>query len=624
MRHKKLGVTLALAAFLSSALAGPITAAPLKPIDHVTWMQSEAILNGTGTGLELTRPITLVESIVLLSRASGAVAKVNRIDPAVKGTWAERELTWAKEAKLLNSEQWAQLHTTVDAEILKSIAKKAGITLSLNGTTISRQSYIAALGDAVTLQVTIGHTNDVHGHVLPDENNAEMGYAKLATLMKELQTDNPNTILIDAGDMIQGTIYSNLSEGQSIVDLVNPLGYSLMVAGNHEFDYGYEQLQNIAKQLQFPILSANVIDSSGKLLLEPYLIKEIGGKKFAFLGLITEDTPIVTHPDNVKGLVFKDPVQTAKEWVPKLQKQADEVIIVSHSGLTKDREIAQQVSGIDLIIGGHSHTKLAEPELVNGIYIVQDWEYGKSLGRVDLFYYQDQLVHFSGGLITYNKETAADAATAARVEQLKQQTDSKLNEKIATAAVLLEGERTKIRAEETNLGNMIADAMLTRTKSMPGYEADAALTNGGGIRASIQPGDITKRNLYDVLPFPNTLAVIEVSGKELRAALENGVSKIEEGAGRFPHVSQITFTFDIKQPAGSRVSHIKVGGKELNDTQTYRIATNDFLIAGGDGYETFKKEHALNTGVTLFEVVEQYLIATKEITVKKDGRITKL
>lgn len=312
MRHKKLGIALALAAFLSSALAGPITAAPLKPIDHVIWMQSEAILNGTGKGLELDRPITLVESIVLLSRASGAAATVNRIDPAVKGTWAERELTWAKEAKLLSAEQWAQLHTTVDAEILKSMAKKAGITLSLNGTTISRQSYIAALGDAVTLQVTIGHTNDVHGHVLSDDNNGEMGYAKLATLMKELQTDNPNTILIDAGDMIQGTIYSNLSEGQSIAELVNPLGYSLMVAGNHEFDYGYEQLQNIAKQLQFPILSANVIDSSGKLLLEPYLIKEIGGKKFAFLGLITEDTPIVTHPDNVKGLVFKDPVQTAK------------------------------------------------------------------------------------------------------------------------------------------------------------------------------------------------------------------------------------------------------------------------------------------------------------------------
>lgn len=624
MRHKKLGIIIAVSALLSSVFAGPLAAAPLQPIDHMTWMQEKSIVKGADSGLELTRPITLVESIVLLARATGGAAQITRIDPAVKGTWAERELTWAKKANLLSAEQWKLLHTSINSDTLQALAAKTGLSLSMTGTSISREDFIHALGDAVTLQVTIGHTNDVHGHVLDDEKNGEMGYSKLATLMKELRADNPNTILIDAGDMIQGTIYSNLSSGQSITELVNPLGYEFMVAGNHEFDYGTQQLQNIAKQLQFPMLSANVTDTSGNLLLKPYLIKEIDGKKFAFLGLITEDTPIVTHPDNVKGLTFHDPVQTAKEWVPKLQKLADEVIIVSHSGLAKDREIAQQVTGIDLIIGGHSHTKLSQPEQVNGVYIVQDWEYGKSLGRVDLFYYQSQLVHFSGGLITYNEDTAVDTATAARVDQLKQQTDSKLNEKIAAAAVLLDGERTKIRAEETNLGNLIADAMLARTKSMPGYEADAALTNGGGIRASIQPGDITKRNLYDVLPFPNTLAVVEISGKELRAALENGVSKIDEGAGRFPHVSQISFTFDLKQPAGSRVSHIKVGDQALDDTKTYRIATNDFLIAGGDGYDTFKKDKALNTGVTLFEVVEQYLIDAKEITVKKDGRITKL
>ncbi|MGZ9585570.1 bifunctional metallophosphatase/5'-nucleotidase [Paenibacillus marinisediminis] len=623
MNRKKLGLALSLTALLASVIAGPLAAAPLQPIDHSAWMQQKAYISGAEDGLELTRPITLVEAVVMLARVQGGEAKVQTIDPTLKGSWAARALTWAKQDGIVTPEQWKLLHKPASPETLQAVAKQAGLELQLEGSAVTRQDFVNALGDAITIQLTIGHTNDVHGHVL-DDGKVEMGYAKLVTLMKELRAENPNTMLIDAGDMIQGTIYANLSKGESITTLVNPIGYDMMVAGNHEFDFGHEQLSKVSKMFKFPVLGANVFDANNKLLLEPYMIKEIEGKKFAFLGLITEETPIVTHPDNVKGLTFKDPVDVAKEWVPMLRSMADEVIIVSHSGLAADREIAKQVEGVDLIIGGHSHTKLTKPELVNGVYIVQDWEYGKSLGRVDMFYHNDELVHFSSGLIEYNKDTVADAETAKRVEELKKNTDGQLNEKIGTASVLLDGERTKIRAEETNLGNLVADAMLERTRTMPGFEADVALTNGGGIRASIQAGDITKRNLYDALPFPNTLAVVEATGKELRAALENGVSKIEESGGRFPHVSGMSFTFDIKQPAGSRVTNVKVGGQPIDDAKTYRVATNDFIIAGGDGYEMLKKDSALNTGVTLYEVVEQYIINAKAVSAKLDGRITKL
>lgn len=623
MKPKKLGIALSLTALLASVVAGPLAAAPLTPIEHTTWMQQRSIVKGAADGLALDRPITLVEAVVILARVQGEEAKIKTIDPAVKGNWAEKALTWAKQTNLVSPEQWKLIHMPADANLLNSVAQHAGIDLQAEGSTVTRQEFIHSLGEAITVQITIGHTNDVHGHVL-DDGNSEMGYAKLATLIQSLEDENPNTFLIDAGDMIQGTIYSNLSQGEAIPPLVNPLGYDLMVAGNHEFDFGHDQLKKVAKMFDFPVLGANVLNPKGDPLLEPYVITEISGKKFAFLGLLTNETPILTHPDNVKGLTFNDPVDTAKEWVPKLQELADEVIIVSHSGLTADREMAKQVQGVDLIIGGHSHMKLSQPERVNGVYIVQDWEYSKSLGRVDLFYHDDELVHFSGGLIEYNKDTIADPATIQRVDRLKQTADRQLNDKIAKASVLLDGERTKIRAEETNLGNLVADAMLERTRSMPGFEADVALANGGSIRASIQAGDITKRNLYDVLPFPNTLAIVEVTGKELRAALENGVSQITEGGGRFPQVSGMSFTFDVKKDIGSRVTNVKVGGSAIEDAKTYRVATNDFIIAGGDGYDTMKKENALNTGLTLYEIVEQYLLQAKEVSIQKDGRITKL
>ncbi|BFH17537.1 5'-nucleotidase C-terminal domain-containing protein [Paenibacillus melissococcoides] len=311
-----------------------------------------------------------------------------------------------------------------------------------------------------------------------------MGYAKLATLMKELREENPNTMLLDAGDMIQGTIYVNLSKGETATKLANALGYDFMASGNHEYDFGYEQLAKLTKMFEFPVLAANVFDAKGKPLLQPYVKKQVGGKIFAILGLVTKDTPIVTHPDNVKGLTFRDPIEVTKEWVPKLRQEAD---------------------------------------------------HAKSLGRVDLYYHGEDLVHFSGGLLKYDEAAKPDPAVAAIVESLKKETDTLLNEKI----------------------------------------------------------DVTKRNLYDVLPFPNTLAVVEMKGSDLKAALENGVSENESGSGRFPQIARMSFAFDVKQPKGSRVTEVKVGGKALEEDKTYHVATNDFLIGGGDGYSMFMNKKSL-------------------------------
>ncbi|EJW15427.1 5'-nucleotidase C-terminal domain-containing protein [Paenibacillus alvei] len=620
MNKKKLGTSAVLTTLISTLFAGSLFAAPLQPINHVDWMQSKSYISGSNDGLALDRPITLVEAVAMIARVQDREKEVQQIDPAIKG-WAAKALTWAKQQNIVNAEQWKELHRPANAATLQAVANKAGLNLEATGDTVTREQFFTALGNAITTHITIGHTNDTHGHMLEDAQAKEMGYAKLATLMKELRAENPNSMVLDAGDMIQGTIYVNLSKGENATKLANALGYDFMASGNHEYDFGHEQFAKVAKMFKFPVLGANVFDTQGKPLLQPYVTKQIGDQKFAILGLVTADTPIVTHPDNVKGLTFKDPIEVAKEWVPKLRKEADHVIVLCHTGISYDREMAKQVPGIDIIVGGHSHTPVDAPELVNGTYIVQDWEYAKSLGRVDLYYHGKDLVHFSGGLIKYDESTKADPEVAAIVESVKKEADTLLNEKIAIASVDLDGDRSRVRKQETIMGNLVADAMLARTRTMPGFEADVAITNSGGIRTSIMKGDITKRNLYDVLPFSNSLAVVEVKGSDLIAALESGVSEIDAGSGRFPQVAGLSFSFDSNKPTGSRVSDVKVGDKAVEADKTYRVATNDFLIAGGDGYSMFMNKKSLDTGVTLYEVVEQYMKEKKEVTAKIEQRI---
>jgi 5'-nucleotidase/UDP-sugar diphosphatase len=608
-------------ALASSLWAGAALAAPLHPVNHTDWMVKQSILAPAKDGnLFLDRNITLAEVVVTL-------AKVKKQTPKpVAGAkhWAEPYLAWAQSQGALDANKAKTPGALASAAEINAISAKLGIPLALaDKATVTRGEFFQALGDAITEHITIAHTNDVHGHITEDKNLKEYGYAKIATLIKQWREENKNFLLLDAGDTFQGTVYVNQFQGESVVPILNSLGYSTMAAGNHEFDFGYEQLLKLRDMLKYPVMSANVFKADGSTLLVPTYKTEIGGKKFAFVGFVAEDTPILTHPNNVKGLTFKNPVEIAKQVVPQLKKEVDHVIVVSHVGIDVDREIAKNVPGIDLIVGGHSHTPLREPELVNGTYIVQDWEYGKSLGRADLYYYNNQLVAFSGGLAEYDEKVQADPEVEKMVQDIVKKIDEVMNVVIARSEVDLDGDRSLVRTRETNIGNFIADALLERTKSIPGKEADVALTNGGGIRTQLKAGDITKKDLYTLLPFPNTLVVIEVTGEELKQALENGVSKVEEAAGRFPQISGMSFTYDPKKPAGQRVLEVKVGGQPLDLKKTYKLATTDFLATGGDGYTSLNKP-AFNTGYTMYSVVEEALIQRKTINPKVEGRIVEV
>lgn len=604
----------------SSLWATSVFAAPLQAINHSDWMVKKQILSPSKDGrLFLERNITLGEAVTVMAKLKGGSSKT--AIPGLKH-WSAPYLAWAKDHAAVNVEEAKKPNQTVSSAKLSEMAKKLGFNVTLpNKAQVTRGEFFQALGDAITTHITIGHTNDTHGHIEENVTGKEFGFAKIATILKQWREENKNFLLLDAGDAFQGTVFADQFKGESIVPIRNSLGYNAMAAGNHEFDFGYEQLLKLRDMSNYPIVSANVFKADGSELLVPTYFAEIGGQKFAFIGFVTDETPILTHPDNVKGLTFKKPVDVAKVVVPKLKQQVDHVVVVSHVGIDADREMAKNVSGIDLIVGGHSHTALRAPEVVNGTYIVQDWEYGKSVGRADLFYYGKDLVAFSGGLLEYDEKVQADPAVDKLVKDVVTKVNESLNVVIAKSEVDLDGDRNFVRKRETNVGNLVADIMLQRTKTIKGHEADVALANGGNIRTQLKAGDLTKKDLYTLLPFPNTLVIQEVSGEDLQAALENGVSQVEKGAGRFPQIAGMSFTYNPTKPAGQRVVEVKVGGQPLDPKKTYKLATNDFLAIGGDGYESLKKYPSFNTGFTLYNVVEEALIQMKTINPKVEGRI---
>lgn len=620
-KARRITMTAFASVVFASLMATSVFAAPLHPVQHTDWMVKKSILSAGQNGdLALDRNITLAEAVVVFAKL-----KQEKVENAAGGHWSTPFLNWGKAKGAVTDADFAHPGKPVTSAKLVEMAKKFGYDLKLEQKAqVTRGEFFQALGDAATTHITIAHTNDVHGHIQEDKGQKEFGYAKIATLLKEWREENENFLLLDAGDTFQGTIFVNQFKGESIVPILNSLDYNVMAAGNHEFDFGYEQLLKLRDSLDHPVISANVFKADGKELLVPTFKAEIGGKKFAFLGFVAEDTPILTHPDNVKGLTFKSPVEVAKAVVPELKKEVDHVIVVSHIGINVDREIAENVPGIDLIVGGHSHTPLKTPEVVNGTYIVQDWEYGKSLGRADLYYLGEELVAFSGGLKEYDEAVTPDPEIDKMVKEIVNQIDSVMNVVIAKSEVPLDGDRNLVRKKETNVGNLIADIMVERTQSIPGYEADIALANGGGIRTQLEAGDITKKDLYSLLPFENnTLSVIEVTGEELKAALENGVSDVENGAGRFPQISGMSFTYSKSKPAGERVLEVKVKGEPLDLKKTYKLATIDFLAAGGDGYEMFNKPF-FNSGLSMYSVVEAALIERKVVNPKVEGRIVEV
>jgi 2',3'-cyclic-nucleotide 2'-phosphodiesterase (5'-nucleotidase family) len=490
---------------------------------------------------------------------------------------------------------------------------------------------------AKDIEIRILYINDFHGFAqgynLPGTNERRGNIACLAAVTETLRMEKPS-LLIASGDMVQGDNWANFFQGKSVIDLMNQMRFDAMSVGNHEFDYGSEILKERIRQANFPVLGANV--QGMETFLQPYVIREIEGVRIALIGIVTEDTPVTTNPKNVLGLTFASPTATLTALISKLRKEADLIVVLSHIGFNADRQLAAKVGDIDVMIGGHSHTRVDKPVLIGKTVIVQDYEHGKTLGVLDIAISEGKVVSTSGYLADIKPDSMPmDNVIAEKVALYQTRVDAVMQDTIGETRTDLDG--VNVRKAETNLGNFIADVM----KEAAG--ADGAIINGGTIRTSASKGILKVSNIYSIVPFDNYIVAIRLKGKQIRDTLEHGVSAIADDAGRFPQISGIRFTFQPSKKTGSRVGDIFIGNTPLDLEKEYAIATNDFLAAGGDGFSAFgeavrsSRDYAIvggamkgekllysNAGKWLRDVVIDRIRAAGVIAPTVEGRIREI
>lgn len=515
---------------------------------------------------------------------------------------------------------------------------------------------VAALGltagvAAADYKLTILHTNDFHSRFEPiskydsgcrEGDNAEGkcfgGSARLVTALADARARNNNSILVDGGDQFQGSLYYTYYKGKVAAEMMNKLGYDGMTVGNHEFDDGPEVLRGFMDSVQFPVLMSNA-DVSGEPTLADVLKKstviERGGEKIGLIGLTPEDTPDLASPG--KNITFTNPVDAVQGEVDRLTAEGvNKIIVLSHSGYAVDQRVAAGTTGVDVIVGGHSNTYLSNtsdkaagpyPTMVNDVAIVQAYAYGKFLGELSVtFDDAGNVVEAVGEPLIMDGTVTEDEGTVARIAELAKPLDEIRNKVVAESAEAVDGDRNNCRVQECQMGNLVADAMLDRVKDQG---VSIAIANSGGIRASLEPGEVTMGEVLTVLPFQNTLSTFEITGEQVIAALENGVSQVEEIKGRFPQVAGLKFTWDPTiAPNEGRIQDVMVGEGDsfapIDPAKTYVVVTNNYVRNGGDGYKVFAGDdkNAYDFGPDLADVMAEYLIENSPYKPYPDGRIS--
>ncbi|NRB01953.1 MAG: 5'-nucleotidase C-terminal domain-containing protein [Rhodobacteraceae bacterium] len=496
------------------------------------------------------------------------------------------------------------------------------------------------------------HINDLHSRIEPinrfdstckPEDNAEGkcfgGVARVKTMIDQLRADlaGENVIVLDAGDQYQGSLMYTTYKGDVEAEFMEAIGFDAMAVGNHEFDDGPEGLAKLIDNVSFPVISGNLDVSQSNLLagkLQNHVVLDVGGEKVGIISALATDTVETSSPG--ENVIFQDEVDSLAADVAALEGEGvNKIIALTHVGLPRDMEIAGAVSGIDAVVGGHSHTYLsASDPKRKGAYptwvsqddgtlvpVVQAYAYSKYVGHLKLTFNDDGTLSYAeGDTIVLDASVAEDPAIVARVAELAGPIEEMKTRVVAQSTAAIEGDRSVCRAMECAMGSLIADAMLERVKDQG---VEIALQNGGGIRASIDAGEVTMGEVLTVLPFQNTLSTFESSGADILAALENGVGQIEDGAGRFPQVAGMSFTVDASAAPGSRISNVMVGGAALDEARMYKLVSNNYVRNGGDGYKMFRNaSNAYDFGPDLADVLAEHMASTGPVTPYTDGRIT--
>jgi 2',3'-cyclic-nucleotide 2'-phosphodiesterase (5'-nucleotidase family) len=443
-------------------------------------------------------------------------------------------------------------------------------------------------------RILVLHTNDLHGQIEP--RNGEGGIAEIAALVKSIRPD----LMLDAGDKFTGTLLNDEFEGMPMIDALNRIGYAAAAVGNHEFDYGLGPLRDRVRQSNFPTLTANV--DTGISEISKYVVVPVKGIRFGIIGLTLGDLAASAHPDKVRTVSVKNVVQALEETLPEVRRVSDFIILVTHITASEERQIVAAFPEIRLIVGGHDQSVLG-PVWLNQTMVTKTGSSGRNVGRVDLEFEGTSLKSITGNIIPV-KNVHPDPEISALIEPYMDQ--------VAERMTVVVGEATEDMVKSLNsesaLANHIADAFRATGNT------DIAFHNIGGIRSGLSKGPITWGKVFEVLPFQNILYKLKLSGAQVKRILNHDLIA----------VSGLRVRFDLAKPPGQRLVQVVMNdGSPLDDEKMYTVTTNDFVVAGGDGFPEFARGSEIqDTGIVLRDVFVNYIRSRRVITPALDGRIT--
>jgi 5'-nucleotidase / UDP-sugar diphosphatase len=459
--------------------------------------------------------------------------------------------------------------------------------------------FVAALSAGLVsaqqqpVHVVIAHTNDIHGQLLP--RNGVGGIAEMATLIRGMNPD----LVLDGGDLFTGTFISDEFKGEPTIQALNAIRYTAGTIGNHEFDYGQSVLRARLREARFPLLSANLVTPLREI--KKYTVVRVKGIRFGIIGLSTEEITTTTHPKNLGGVKVLDIVASIQQILPEVRRNSDFIIVTSHLNTEEEKRVAEAFPEIRLIVGGHVHAALG-PLMLGQTMVAKTGNIGRFVGRVDLDFSGRTLTRIEARLLPVMGVTPAPDI-AKIITPFREKVEERMSQVIGEAIADLMNSNNS----ESSLGNLVADAYREKGKTQ------IALQNPGGIRARISMGKITWGNVFEVLPFQNTLVTLKLTGAQLKKTL----------AWDLLAISGLKVKLNLKRPAGERlISATLADGTPIEDTQSYTVTTNDFVLAGGDGFSELKNGTDIkDTGILLREVFVDYIKAHVVLSPAIDGRV---
>jgi 2',3'-cyclic-nucleotide 2'-phosphodiesterase (5'-nucleotidase family) len=443
------------------------------------------------------------------------------------------------------------------------------------------------------------HTNDLHGQLLPRDRLG--GIAQIASIVRTVKPD----LLLDAGDIFTGTLLSDQFKGEPTIQAMNRIGYMAGTIGNHEFDYGQEALRLRLRETKFPVLSANVRSPIREI--KKYIVLTVKGIRFGLIGLTTEELKSKSHPNNMAGVTVLDTVTTLGQLLPEIRAKADFIVAMVHLEDAEEKRVASAFPEIRLIIGGHNHDALG-PIWLDRTLVAKTGVSGRNVGRVDLEFENKTLSRINAHLIAV-KDVPADPEIVKVLEPFNNKVRAKMSQLVGEAT----DDLSYSRSRESPLADLVADAFRAKGNTQ------IAIQNIGGIRAKVPKGSITWGNLFEVLPFQNTMVTLKLTGAQLKRTLERGLAP---DVGMVA-ISGVRVQFDVRKPPGQQVfSALLSDGTAIDDSKLYTVTTNDFVLAGGDGFTEFGRGTDIrNTGIVLRDVLVEYVNTHRVVSPSVDGRI---